>query len=149
MTTILLATENDLDMIAQFQEKMALETENLVLDPIQLKKGVKNVFLDKSKGFYLLAKIEHKTVGCLLITKEWSDWRNKMIFWIQSVYVLPEYRGRGIYKTMYEYMKNQVENDDTLGGLRLYVDKTNLNAQKIYAHLGMNGEHYQFFEWMK
>lgn len=149
MITILLARENDLNDIVQFQEKMALETENLVLDPVQLNQGVKNVFLDESKGFYLIAKVEAKTVGCLLITKEWSDWRNKMIFWIQSVYVLPEYREKGVFRTMYRYVKDMVEKDENLGGCRLYVDKTNLKAQKIYSHIGMNGEHYRFFEWMK
>ncbi len=85
----------------------------------------------------------------MLITYEWSDWRNNYVYWLQSVYVLPEKRGKGIFKQMYEYIIKQVNESDKVAGLRLYVDMKNLAARKVYAKLGMDGDHYQVFEWMK
>ena len=88
-------------------------------------------------------------VASLLITPEWSDWRNKTILWIQSVYVVPSYREKGVFKAVYNHILNLVSKDPAIGGIRLYVDKTNQRAQQVYARMGMNGEHYQVFEWMK
>jgi ribosomal protein S18 acetylase RimI-like enzyme len=84
-----------------------------------------------------------------MITYEWSDWRNRNIWWIQSVYVKPEARRKGVYAAMYAHIKNLVQADPSIGGIRLYVDKTNTPAQHTYSKLGMNGDHYQVFEWMK
>lgn len=85
----------------------------------------------------------------MLNTFEWSDWRNGNIIWFQSVYVMPEYRKLGILKKMYAHVKTLVKADDHLVGIRLYVDKGNDRAQKVYQALGMNGEHYDTYEWMK
>jgi ribosomal protein S18 acetylase RimI-like enzyme len=84
-----------------------------------------------------------------MITFEWSDWRNRTIYWIQSVYVLPDHRRKGVYASLYQHIRSLAEADKNIGGIRLYVDRTNIIAQKTYASLGMNGEHYQVFEWMK
>ena len=143
------AKEQELATLVRFQEEMALETEGLTLDHAILQEGVKAVFKDEKKGDYYLAIEDNTIAASLLITYEWSDWRNGWIYWIQSVYVLPAYRGKGIYKKMYGHLKELVDNDEKLLGLRLYVEKNNTNAQKVYAKLGMDGEHYQMFEWFK
>ncbi|MDR0969657.1 MAG: GNAT family N-acetyltransferase [Lentimicrobiaceae bacterium] len=149
MLTIVNATANDGDILARFQEEMALESENLRLDPIALRKGVKAIFDDPAKGFYLLAKEDANIVGCLLVTSEWSEWRNKTVYWIQSVYVVPEARRKGVFRKMYEEVKNRVSKNENLGGIRLYVDKSNTRAQEVYRKIGMNDQHYSYFEWMK
>ena len=88
-------------------------------------------------------------VGSLLTTYEWSDWRNGTVLWIQSVYVDSRYRKQGIYGTLYSYIKTVVAADESLKGVRLYVDESNKAAREVYTRLGMNGEHYRVFEWMK
>lgn len=135
--------------IVDFQVAMARETENLELDREMVNKGVRAVFDDPSKGQYLVALENRKVVASTLLTPEWSDWRNGFVYWVQSVYVLPQYRERRIFATIYKHIKEVVMRDDHLLGLRLYVDKTNDRAQKVYEKLGMNGEHYKLFEWMK
>lgn len=149
MVRVRLATEEDYNIIVDFQLKMAKETEDLVLNKALLTKGVRAVFLDPKKGKYLVAEAEEQVVASMLITHEWSDWRNKWIFWLQSVYVIPAYRGKGVFKELYMHIKRLTEADSRAGGIRLYVDKTNENAAKVYHAVGMNGEHYQLFEWMK
>ena len=150
MITVRSAVLDDAISIIEFQQKMALETEGINLDYHTVTEGVHAVFKDINKGAYYVAedKDTRKVVGSLLTTYEWSDWRYGTILWIQSVYVLPEYRGQGIYKKMYEHVKNLITPESDYRGIRLYVDKTNLAAQKVYEKLGMNGEHYQMFEWM-
>ncbi len=134
--------------IVSFQQKMAMETESLELDSNILNKGVQAVFDDPAKGTYYVAVENDNIIGSLMITYEWSDWRNGQVYWIQSVYVLPEHRGKGVYKQMYLHLKEQVEKSPDVRGLRLYVEKDNVNAQKVYSKLGMDGEHYKMFEWM-
>lgn len=143
------ATEADIPSLLDFQLKMALETENITLDISSLTMGVHRLFKDTTKGRYYVAEENGEVVGCLMTTYEWSDWRNGTVLWIQSVYVAKEYRGKGVYKEMYSYIRELVDNDHDLKGIRLYVDKTNLQAQKTYAQIGMNGEHYTVYEWMK
>lgn len=143
------ANPSEIDSIVTFQQKMAMETESLELDTAILTKGVQAVFDDSSKGIYYVAIEDKKTIASLLITYEWSDWRNGQVYWIQSVYVLPEHRGKGVYKQMYLHLKEEVEKSLNIRGLRLYVEKDNQIAQKVYAKLGMDGEHYKMFEWMK
>ncbi len=135
--------------IVEFQMAMALETENICLDKKLVKKGVKAVFDDVAKGKYFVALDEDKLIASLMITYEWSDWRNGNVYWIQSVFVLPEYRGKGVFKQMYLHIKDSVKNAPGLSGIRLYVDKRNHGAQKVYNKIGMDGSHYQLFEWMK
>jgi ribosomal protein S18 acetylase RimI-like enzyme len=83
------------------------------------------------------------------MTYEWSDWRNNTVVWVQSVYVLPEFRKKGVFNALYHTVKQMVMEDDSFAGIRLYVDRSNTNAQQVYQKSGMNGEHYQLFEWMK
>jgi len=137
----------DFESIVSFQFNMAKETEGLELNNDLLCKGVEAIYRDASKGVYYVAEIDGQIVGSLLTTYEWSDWRNGMVLWIQSVYVRTEFRGKGVYKQMYQYLKNKVESDPGLLGLRLYVEKNNFVAQQVYKNSGMDGEHYKMFEW--
>lgn len=139
----------DIPVIAESQVKMAWETENLKLDPPTVDKGVAAVFDDPAKGKYWLAEVDGQVVGCLLTVPEWSDWRNGTVLWIHSVYVHPDFRKHGVYKKLYLHLKQMVEESPDLRGLRLYVDKTNERAQKVYEALGMSGEHYHLYEWLK
>ena len=143
------AIPTDSQQIANFQLRMALETENLELSDPTVINGVKAVFNDAAKGMYYVAELDGKIVGSLLTTYEWSDWRNGRILWIHSVYVEKQYRGIGIYRKLYEHVKNLVEHDKSdFRGIRLYVDKSNVSAQKVYEKLGMQNHHYELFEWM-
>jgi GNAT superfamily N-acetyltransferase len=149
MVQIRVATEEDKDFIADFQMKMARETEGLELRPEVLNEGVLRVLRDPEKGKYFVADDGGKVVGSLLITYEWSDWRNRWVLWIQSVYVLPEYRQQGVFRALYQHIKDWALRDTGVAGIRLYVDKTNQKAIQVYRKLGMDGEHYRLFEWMK
>ena len=140
---------SDLEQLVDFQITMALESENLHLNKDILQKGILSVLNDKTKGSYFVVEDESNLIASLLITYEWSDWRNKIVWWIQSVFVVPEFRQKGVFKKLYNHIQAIVENDDTICGLRLYVDKQNIRAQNVYRNIGMNGEHYQVFEWMK
>lgn len=139
----------DRDAIVDFQIAMARETEGVALDREVCSRGVEAVFTDPSLGRYFVAESEGRVAASLLITYEWSDWRNGMVWWIQSVYVRPENRRQRIYAGLYEHVKRMVESRPDVRGIRLYVDRRNAAAQEVYARLGMNGEHYQVFEWMK
>lgn len=143
------ATKEDLAFIVHCQINMAMETEELELDKEILEKGVEAILEDSNKGEYFIEFSEEGNRGMLLITKEWSDWRNAWIWWIQSVYVLDNFREQKVYTNLYQYVKNKALENKEVRGIRLYVDKTNTKAQKVYSKLGMNGEHYATFEWMK
>lgn len=143
------AKEYDIPSLLEFQLKMALETENITLEISSLTLGVHRLFKDPAKGRYYVAEENSEVVGCLMTTYEWSDWRNGTVLWIQSVYVSKEQRSKGVYKKMYNYIQQLVENDPDLKGIRLYVDKTNEAAQQTYSRIGMNGDHYTVYEWMK
>jgi len=143
------ATPDDVSVIVDFQLAMALETEALDLDRDICSAGVQAVFDDPSRGRYFLAQSEGTVVASLMITYEWSDWRNGNVWWIQSVYVRPAFRGQRVYAGLYEHIQRLVQADDAVRGIRLYVDRRNGSAQQVYTRLGMNGEHYQVFEWMK
>lgn len=143
------ATLNDHKAIVDFQLAMANETEGIVLDRPTVEKGVEAVINDANKGKYYITEAEGQVVSSLLTTYEWSDWRNGTILWIQSVYVLPDFRRKGVYRSMYAHIKEMVLNADNSNGIRLYADKSNLPAQKTYETLGMNQDHYITFEWLK
>jgi len=143
------ATLKDIDSIIDFQLRMAHETEGIELDVQTLKIGVSAVLNDQKKGQYYVAEIDAYVVSSLLTTFEWSDWRNGTILWIQSVYVLPNFRRKGVYRNMYSHIKSLVLNDKNLCGIRLYADKSNSAAQKTYQILGMSPDHYVTFEWLK
>ncbi|HXG58524.1 MAG TPA: GNAT family N-acetyltransferase [Thermoanaerobaculia bacterium] len=143
------ATPADATAIVEFQIAMARETESIELDRDICTRGVDAVFRDPSLGRYFVAEAEGEVIASLLITYEWSDWRNGIVWWIQSVYVRPEFRRQGVYAGLYDFVKARVEADPSARGIRLYVDRRNSVAQQVYARLGMNGEHYVVFEWMK
>lgn len=135
----------DIDSIVQFQADMAMESEGCILDKEKVTKGVTAAMLDDSKGIYWVAKFKGRTIGSLMITREWSDWNNEWYWWIQSVYVIPEFRKQGVYKAMYLKVKDAAK-ENNVSQIRLYVDKTNLSAQKVYQHLGMHESHYLMYE---
>ncbi len=143
------AKKTDLPTLVDFQLAMAMETEKLQLDKPIVEKGVATAFRDSTKGQYFVTEVDGQIAASLMITYEWSDWRNGMVYWIQSVFVKGEFRRLGIYRKMYAHIQKLANNDDNIRGIRLYVDKTNVRAQKTYENTGMNGEHYQLFEWMK
>jgi GNAT superfamily N-acetyltransferase len=148
MILIRKATRDDMSEVVGFQKKMAWETEKLKLDDKTVTKGVSAVFNDESLGRYYVAEAEGKVVASLLITYEWSDWRNSNVWWFQSVYVIPEARRQGIFRRMYEHIRKLAEEQD-VAGLRLYVESRNSAARHTYEALGMNSEHYSFYEWMR
>lgn len=149
MITIRKAAVADIPSLVAFQQKLAQETENVTLDSAILHKGMQAMFDDPSKGFYNVVEDNGVVIGCHMITYEWSDWRNGLVWWLQSVYVIESYRKQGIFKLMYENIVRIIQNDPSLIGLRLYVDKSNARAMKVYESMGMNGEHYTVYEWMK
>jgi len=148
MITVRKATPDDAPSIIDFQLKMAWETEELKLNENIVTGGVLAVFKDPSRGQYYVAIDNGMAVASLLITYEWSDWRNCNVWWFQSVYVIPDYRRRGIFRTMYNHIKQLAQEND-IAGLRLYVETKNTRAQKTYEALGMSSEHYAFYEWMR
>lgn len=143
------ANPTDGESIVNFQLAMALETEDLALDEETCKLGVAEVFKNSARGKYHVVQHESKVIASLLIVPEWSDWRNGEVWWIHSVYVLPEFRKEKVFTQFYEYVKSKVQESPNLRGLRLYVDKKNEIAQKVYQRIGMNNQHYELYEWMK
>jgi GNAT superfamily N-acetyltransferase len=139
------ATLADSDEIARFNVAMALETEGKVLDGATVQAGVVALMNQPQYGFYVVAQEGEALAGCLLITYEWSDWRNGLIWWIQSVYVRPESRRRGWFKRLYAQVRQWAEAESACG-LRLYVEAANQTAQTTYLALGMKPAGYQVFE---
>jgi ribosomal protein S18 acetylase RimI-like enzyme len=145
------ALESDAQFIAEYNRAMALETENKILDPETVIQGVKRIFQTPQYGFYLVAERPvdsggNSVVGCLLITYEWSDWRNGLFWWIMSVYVAPGARRRGVYRSLYRHARQLAGEDQNICGIRLYVDRENTRAQKTYASLGMFKTDYHLYE---
>ena len=138
----------DADKIIGFQKKMAKETEDMSLDHEVINQGVYAVFADPAKGKYYVAEDNSEVIGSLLITNEWSDWRNSFVWWFQSVYIEKSYRRRGIFKMMYNHIKENAINNG-IAGLRLYVEVENTTAQKTYEAMGMSSSHYKMYEWLK
>jgi len=124
---------------------MALETENLSLNIQSIHQGVTAVMNDSSKGFYIVASNGDEIVGSLMITFEWSDWRNANFWWIQSVYVLPEMRSKGVFKSLYQYVVD-LGKSNKIAGIRLYAESQNDNAHQVYKKLGMKAGKYIVFE---
>lgn len=135
----------DAPVIAEFNCKMAMETENLQLDSSTVGTGVENLMQRPEHGFYIVAKLNDTVCGCLMITREWSDWRNGLFWWIQSVYIEPEYRRQGIFRKMYQFISEYAKQESVIG-LRLYVEQENKIAQKTYNELGMQKSNYQIYE---
>lgn len=140
------AATEDVAAIAQFNIAMAAETEDLALDPQTVHAGVAAVVSDNRRGFYLVARSDGKAVGSLMITYEWSDWRNGNLWWIQSVYVVPSARKQGIFRLLYDNVISLAKQDGDTAGVRLYVEKDNRGAQEVYRKLGMSETAYRVFE---
>ncbi len=140
---------SDSENIVELQLRMAQETEGLQLDRNVVSKGVRGIFEEPARGTYWIAEEKGKVLGVLLVTPEWSDWRNAMVLWIHSLYVIPEARGQGVFKKLYLNLEKQVEQSTELAGIRLYVDRQNKSAQKVYEKLGMDKHHYELYEWLK
>ena len=143
------AHRDDATKILDYQLNLAQETENISLDKLVVSKGIKAVFDDPGKGAYHVAIINEQVIGCFLITFEWSEWRNGTIWWLQSVYVDLRHRRQGVFRKMYDHIVQTIQEDTSILGLRLYVDKSNLRAQRVYGTLGMNGDHYTVYERIK
>ena len=146
MITVRRATIADAETIAAYNERMAMETEGKPLDASTIRKGVRRVFDTDRFGFYLVAEREEGVVGCLMITYEWSDWRCGLIWWIQSVYVHPDARRQGVYRSLYSHASDMAAQDPDVIGFRLYVETENHRAQQTYADLGMSRAHYLIYE---
>lgn len=145
--TIRPATAGDAEVLVHGNATMAFETEQLSLDLGTLRQGVDAVLHGRAPGQYWVAEHEGRVVGQLLITYEWSDWRNRIVWWIQSVHVAEDARRLGVFRALYAHTR-QAAIAAGAAGLRLYVDETNTRAQAVYAALGMNGGHYRVFEDM-
>ena len=139
------ATLADLDALVDGNAAMALDTEQLRLDPATLRAGVEAVLTHHAPGRYWVAEHEGRVVGQLLITYEWSDWRNADFWWIQSVYVRPEARRQGVYAALYREIEAQAQAAGACG-IRLYVENDNQTAMRTYASLGMQDAHYRVME---
>lgn len=137
---------SDIAIIAQFQVDMALESEGSSLDLDRVTRGVASAVADENKGRYIIARDESgKAIASLMLTKEWSDWNDQWYWWIQSVFVSKKYRGKGVYSAMYKKVK-EMALEANVSQIRLYVDKTNFSAQKVYQRLGMDETHYLLYE---
>jgi len=136
----------DIETIAAHNRAMAKETEKRVLDEDTVLAGTRALMQDHTRGFYLLAELEGRVAGQLMVTFEWSDWRNGAFWWIQSVYVRPPSRGRGVFGALFEYLTTEARSREDICGLRLYAAADNQRAKKTYRALGMQPTRYELFE---
>lgn len=146
---IRLATPADAAVLAEFNAAMALETEGKELLPEVIGRGVHALVNSPASGFYVIAEENASIVAALMITKEWSDWRNGSFWWIQSVYVRPQWRRKGVYRQLYRHVQGLAAKDPAVCGFRLYVERENSRAQATYRALGMKETRYLVFEELK
>ncbi len=140
------AGPGDLEAIVEFNAAMALETEGRSLERDILREGVLNVLTDDSRGFYLIADSASQAAGQLMVTTEWSDWRNAWFWWIQSVFVHKDFRRRGVYRALDQRVRELAREKGDVCGIRLYVDRDNVGAQQVYERLGMERARYYLME---
>ena len=136
----------DAETIVEFNARIALETEDEKLDPETVASGVRKVLDDRSLGRYWVAEADGEIVGQIMTTFEWSDWRNGMLWWIQSVYIRPDHRRRGVFSRLYRHVESLAREADEVVGLRLYVEKENQRAQLTYRNLGMTMTGYRIMQ---
>jgi GNAT superfamily N-acetyltransferase len=132
----------DAAVIAEFNRRMAWETEHKQLDPDVLARGVARVFGDPAKGFYLVAEHEGEVIGQLMVSYEWSDWRDGWFWWVQSVYVREDCRRHGVFRQLHEEVMRLARAAGDVVGVRLYVERDNIRAQATYERLGMRDACY-------
>ena len=143
------ALNKDIDVIARYNYNLAYETENKILNMNILTKGVEAIIKDENKGIDHVCEINGEVVGQIMYTFEWSDWRNGTFLWIQSVYVNKEFRGMGVFKALYKFIRDIADNDNNICGIRLYVEKENTIAKKTYKNIGMKECNYYIYEYDK
>ncbi len=143
---IRLAQAEDAQSLADFNVAMARETEGAALAPAIVAAGVRRLLANPAHGFYVVAELDDQVCGALMITREWSDWRDGELGWIQSVYVRPGMRRRGVYRRLYEFVKTRAAERGGVRGFRLYVERDNTAAQAVYSKLGMRETAYRVFE---
>ena len=139
------AVKSDIPVIAEFNQALAKETEDIQLNPETLTLGIANA-LDRDECHYFIAKLNGHVIGQTMITHEWSDWRNGIMWWFQSVYVQPEHRGKGVFRTMFDHVEKLARNNPEVKALRLYVMQNNLSGKNTYAALGMTDSGYVVYE---
>ncbi len=140
------ATPEDWEIVVDFNFRLAQETESKTLNLEATRTGVKTLLADSSKGRYFVACLAERIVGQAMHTWEWSDWRNGEIWWLQSVYVHPDYRRQGVFRLLYQHLLQKAEADPNVVGLRLYVENDNARAQQTYQRLGMRQTGYSVME---
>ena len=145
---IRLARREDSRYFVEFNSAMALETEGKSLDQRTVDAAVKAVFDDPNKGFYVVAEEDGVVVGGLMVTYEWSDWRNAWWWWIQSVFLRPEARGKRVYSQLNDFVKSQAKVAGNVYGIRLYVETENAHAQRVYEKVGMERSNYIMYHEM-
>ena len=143
-----IAEPKDIETIAEFNMAMAWETEQRRICRSTLVQGVQAVFDDANHGFYVVAENDGDVIGCLLITPEWSDWRCGQFWWVQSLYVKPAFRRRGVLRQLHEFVRTEASRRPEVCGLRLYVEQSNRVAQRAYRRIGMNMTAYRMYEQM-
>jgi ribosomal protein S18 acetylase RimI-like enzyme len=148
--TVRLALAADVEAIITFSAAMALETEGRQLDPVRLREGTAALLTSPAHGFFVVAELAHpdpgRLIGQMMITYEWSDWRNGVFWWIQSVYVAPEWRRCGVFRRMHETVVARAKADPTVCGIRLYVEQENRTAQLVYRRVGLVPSAYVVYE---
>jgi ribosomal protein S18 acetylase RimI-like enzyme len=140
------ASPADAEFLVRGNAEMALETEHISLDFDRLRDGVHAVFENPAHGVYYVASVGTRRAGMMMITYEWSDWRNGVFWWIQSVFVEPEFRSQGVFKALYRHVQDLAKATPGIVGLRLYVENSNSRAQNTYERAGMKRTAYQMFE---
>jgi GNAT superfamily N-acetyltransferase len=144
--TVRAARAGDLETLLGFQQAMALETEGKSLDPARVRAGLAAVLADPARGRYLVAERDGEALGCLMLTLEWSDWRNGWFWWIQSVYTRGDARGAGVFRALYDHVLAEARARPDVCGVRLYVERENAAAQRVYERVGMRPSAYRFYE---
>ena len=138
--------EKDIDTLVKFNIALALETEQKQLSPPIVTKGVQTLFKNPQHGFYIVAEMANEVVGSCMVTYEWSDWRCGLFWWIQSVYVEREFRRQGIFRKLYEFLKEKASQEQNVCGFRVHVEHSNLAGQSTYAGVGMQEISYKSYE---
>lgn len=144
--TVRLAREEDAAELVDFNLEMAWETEKKRLSRETVQRGVENLLREPRYGFYVVAEVPGRLAGGLMVTYEWTDWRDGLFWWIQSVYVKPEFRGQKVYSRLYRFLQDQARKNPQIRGFRLYVEAENSQARQIYRHLGMKETRYVLYE---
>lgn len=140
------AEDRDLETLAKFNIALAWETEQKRLELPVVTRGLQTLLSNPRHGFYTVAEIAGEVAGCIMVTYEWSDWRCGLFWWVQSVYVKPEFRRQGVFRRLYESLKEKASREQNVCGFRLYVEHSNHTGQHTYAGVGMKETSYKFYE---